>query len=48
MVPTEYAEAVEFADWLRANGYDFHHSPNESGQAGTRNILIMMRKKKLM
>lgn len=27
---SEHAHAVLFANWLRANNYFFHHSPNET------------------
>ena len=47
-VPFENYEAEEFAKWLRNNWYKFTHIANESGQKGTRNIIIMMARKKRM
>ena len=45
-VPLEDKEAESLAVWLRMNKYKFSHIWNESGQAGTKNIIIMMAKKK--
>lgn len=47
-VPLEDKEAENLATWLRLNKYKFAHIWNESGQNGTKNILIMMAKKKRM
>lgn len=30
MILSEHQEACILADWLRLNGYAFHHSPNET------------------
>ena len=43
---TEEQEGVILANWLRANKYKFTHVWNESWQRGTRNIIIMMARKK--
>lgn len=47
-VPKENWEAEEFAKWLKNKGYKFTHIGNESGQKGTKNIIIMMARKKRM
>ncbi len=45
-IPTEDQEAEQLANWLRNNNYTFTHIWNESWQRWTRNIIIMMAKKK--
>lgn len=45
-LPTEDQEAEQLANWLRSNNYNFTHIWNESWQRGTKNIIIMMAKKK--
>jgi len=47
-VPKENWEAEAFATWLKNKGYKFTHIGNESGQKGTKNIIIMMARKKRM
>lgn len=47
-VPKEDDEAKALANWLRLNNYKSSHIWNESGQSWTRNIIIMMKKKKAM
>lgn len=48
VIPKEDIEAECLAQWLRLNKYKFAHIGNESGQAGTHNIIKMMAKKKRM
>jgi hypothetical protein len=45
-VPKEDQEAEMLSNWLKANWYRFTHIWNESWQRGTKNIVIMMTKKK--
>ncbi len=45
IIPTEDQEAETLAKWLWANKYSFTHIGNESGQRGTKNIVLMMAKK---
>lgn len=47
-LPTEDQESYELARRLNINNYKFSHIWNESGQRWTRNIIIMMQKKKKM
>ena len=44
--PTEDKEAEALAKRLKLNNYTFTHIWNESWQRGTKNIIIMMAKKK--
>ncbi len=41
-------ECKLFVKWLRLNRYKFTHIWNEAGQRGTRNIIIMMMRKKAL
>ena len=47
-IPTEDQECYAFADYLRINNYKFTHIWNESWQYWSKNIVIMMNKKKKM
>ena len=47
-IPSEDQEAYQLANYLRLNNYKSTHIWNESAQSWTKNIIIMMTKKKRM
>ena len=48
MIPSEDIEAEILANWLRFKKYTFTHIANQSWQYWSKNIIIMMNKKKKM